>query len=108
MTIKKRKGCNKKTGRCLLTATGSLTIDTVAQNHATLTQVFADYKRFEIDLAPVEEIDCSGIQLLLALQQSARRENKQLTLNAASSAVAEAMDTLQLRQAFDWETGNQD
>jgi anti-anti-sigma factor len=102
MTIKKRKGCNKKSGRCLLAAAGNLTIETIAQNHAELAKLFGDYRHFEIDLAKVEEIDFTGIQLLLALQQSMRKDNKQLTLNSASPAVAEAMGLLQLGQQFDW------
>jgi len=107
MTIKKRKGCNKKTGRCPLTAAGKLTIDTIAQNHAELAKLFNEYRHFEIDLAPVEEIDFTGIQLLLALQQSMGNENKQLTLHNASQAVSEAMDLLQLGQQFDWDTERQ-
>lgn len=102
MTIKKRKGSNKRTGRCLLAATGNLTIDTVSQNHATLAELFADYRDFEIDLSSVEEIDCSGIQLLLALQHSACSDNKRLTLHSASTTVNDAIDLLQLRRQFDW------
>ena len=104
MTIKKRRGCNSKTGRCKLSMTGDLTIDTVAQNHAELTKLFDDYRHFDIDLAALEEIDCSGIQLLLALQHSAGKADKQLTLSSASTAVTDAMDLLRVRQKFNWDT----
>jgi len=107
MTIKKRKGCNKKTGRCLLTVAGSLTIDTIAQNHAELANLFGEYGNFEIDLAAVEEIDFTGIQLLLSLQQSMRTENKQLILQNASQPVSEAMDLLQLGQQFERDSERQ-
>lgn len=106
MTIKKRKGCNKKTGRCLLTVAGDLTIETIAQNHADLARLFTEYERFEIDLSPVEEIDFSGIQLLLALQNSAQQENRQLLLDAPSQPVSEAMRLLQLEPHFDWKAEN--
>lgn len=107
MTFKKRRGCNKKTGRCLLTAAGSLTIDSVAQDHAELVKHFTDYDRFEIDLGSVEEIDFSGVQLLLAMQRSATLDdNKQLSLKSPSQAVADAFDRLHLGPQFDWDDGD--
>lgn len=106
MTIKKRRGCNSKTGRCKLSLAGDLTIETVAQNHVELTKLFDRYRHFDIDLAALEEIDCSGIQLLLALQHSVSTADKQLTLSSAPTAITDAMDLLRVRQQFNWDTAN--
>lgn len=103
MTIKKRKGCSKKTGRCRLRAVGDLTIATVVQNHAELMQYYSDYRHFQIDLSPIEEIDCSGIQLLLALELSTRNDGKQLILESPAAVVTDAMERLHIRDHFNWD-----
>ena len=102
MSIRKLKGSSKKTGKCLLAASGDLTISVISQNHNDLMKFYPDFSSFEFDLSAVEEIDCSGIQLLLAFEYSAQKEGKQLTLNSASAVVTEAMDVININDQFNW------
>ncbi|MDR3430216.1 STAS domain-containing protein [Silvimonas sp.] len=56
---------------------GEITIFRAAELKDTLLQALAlPEPALEIDLSSVEEIDSTGIQLLLALQQEARRQDK--------------------------------
>jgi len=103
MPIKRQKGSSKKTDKCRLAAVGDLTISTVSENHKELLGFYAEYSRLEIDLSAVEEIDCSGIQLLLALNQTAQKEGNQLLLCSASAVAKEAMDVLDIKDEFNWE-----
>jgi len=63
---------------------------------------FHDFDHFEIDMSAVEEVDCSGIQLLLALKLSAEAHAKTMTITAVSEPVSEVMDVLNIKDQFDW------
>ncbi len=102
MAINIQKGSSKKTGHCLLAVGEDMTIYSASQNHEELTGHFSDYSSFEIDLSAVEEIDCSGIQLLLALKYSAEKESKSLTLSSVSDTAAEVMNVLNIKDQFEW------
>lgn len=102
MPIKKQKGSSKKTGKCLLSIAGDMTISVISQNHTELMKFYTEFSSFDINLSAVEDIDCSGIQLLLALKLSAQNEGKQLILNTPSPAVSEAMDVLNIGGQFNW------
>jgi len=102
MPFTKREDSNKKTGSCLLDASSDMTIYSAASNLAEIKDYYAEFNHFELNLSGVEEIDSSGIQLLMALKQSADKDGKQVFLNAISSPVAEIMDLLNIRSHFDW------
>ena len=102
MSFSIQKGSSKKTGHCLLSASDDMTIYSASQNHSDLVEHFANYDNFEIDLSTVEEIDSSGIQLLLALKQSAERESKSVSLSAISETASEVMNVLNIKDQFDW------
>ncbi|MCP3689865.1 MAG: STAS domain-containing protein [Gammaproteobacteria bacterium] len=92
----------KKSGVCQLTADSDMTIYSASQNHQDITDHFAQYSSFEIDLSAVEEIDCSGIQLLLALNHTAQKNSKTLTVTSVSDVAAEVMDVLNITTQFTW------
>ena len=102
MSISLKKGSSKKTGECLLAASEDMTIYSAAKNHDDLVGYFTDYQSFDIDLSAVEEIDCSGIQLLLALKHSAEHESKPLVLSSVSDATTEVMNVLNIKDQFNW------
>jgi len=102
MAFSKLKGSTKKQGVCKLAADADMTIYAAANNHRELVKHYNNFKRFEIDLSAVEEIDSSGIQLLLALKYSAEKDGKHLTLSAASNPVVEVMDVLNIKDQFNW------
>jgi len=102
MSISLKDSSNKESGECQLAAGADMTIYSAANNHEVLVGHFADYSSFDIDLSAVEEIDCSGIQLLLALKHSAEKESKSLVLSSVSDATAEVMNVLNIKDQFTW------
>lgn len=102
MAFSKLKGSNKTKGICKLAADKDMGIYASAKNHQALVKFYADYDRFEIDLSGVEDIDSSGIQLLLALKYSAEKDGKQVILSSASVPVNEVMDLLNITDQFSW------
>jgi len=58
------------------------------------------YKRFELNLSQVEEIDSAGIQLLLAMKNELSRTNKQFKLTAVNGTVAQLLDIYNLTEHF--------
>jgi anti-sigma B factor antagonist len=102
MSFTKREDSDKKKGICVLDASPDMTIYCAANNLAEIKGYYAEFNHFELNLSDVEEIDSSGIQLLLALRQSAAKDGKQVFLNAISNPVAEVMDVLNIRSHFDW------
>jgi anti-anti-sigma factor len=56
---------------------------------------------FELDLSGVTEMDCAGVQLLIAARRSTDESGRVLRLAGSSPAVAEVFRTLQLAPHFD-------
>lgn len=56
---------------------------------------------FEVDLSAVTEMDGAGVQLLLATRKTTQAAGRALRLVAASPAVTEVLETLQLSAHFD-------
>ncbi len=102
MPIQIKKSSDKKTGHCLLAASEDMTIYSASQNHQDLVEHLSNYDSFEVDLSSVEEIDCSGIQLLLALKHSAEKDSKSLVLSSVSDSAAEVMKVLNITNQFNW------
>jgi len=106
MPINLNKKSSKKSGQCLLTISEDMTIYNAAKIHQELIGYFADYSSFEVDLSAVEEIDCSGIQLLLALKYGAENESKSLILSSVSDSAAEVMELLNIKDQFNYSTNH--
>jgi anti-sigma B factor antagonist len=102
MSFTKREDPNQKAGGCLLDASPDMTIYAAASNLAEIKAYYSEFNHFELNLSTVEEIDSSGIQLLLALNKSAAKDGKQVVLNAISAPVSEVMDVLNIKSHFDW------
>ena len=102
MAFSKHKKTSKKSGRCVLSAGIDMSIYAAQQNHDEVMKHYSDFDSFEIDLSTVEEIDCSGLQLLLALKHSSDKDGKKVLLQQPSIAVVEAMEVVNLKDKFDW------
>ncbi len=55
---------------------------------------------FELDLSEVTEMDCAGVQLLIAARRSSQESGRTLRVAGSSPAVAEVFQTLQLASHF--------
>jgi anti-anti-sigma factor len=76
---------NKK--KCTATVSGDMTIYTSAEYQQALVGACPAGKEFKLDLSEVEEMDTSGLQLLLSLQHHMTGSAKGLQLEAASDVV---------------------
>jgi anti-sigma B factor antagonist len=102
MAFIKQKLSHKEPGKCVLLADGDMSIYAAEQNHAELNRFYPDFEDFELDLSAVEEIDSSGIQLLVALQQSVMKDGKKMSLISVSQPVDEVMEILNIKDQFNW------
>lgn len=79
---------------------GSLDIYAAAELHAQLLQWLAAHPRLELDLSAVDDIDSSGVQLLMAAKRHARTQGRSLHLVAHSAAVLRTLELCQLLGYF--------
>lgn len=73
--------------RCQIAMTGELNIYTATEWRDRLINESTGHEDIEIDLSDVDEIDCAGLQLLLALQRQTGNEGRQLHFARCSGAV---------------------
>lgn len=77
---------------------GEFTIYTAAESKQQLMDILHEHSALDIALDGVEEIDTSGVQLLLLVQREARTLGKTLSLSGASPAIQEVIDLLDLAE----------
>lgn len=78
---------------------GELTIAFAAQQRETLLTMLAeDPPDLLLDLGQIEACDSSGVQLLVALQRSARERGRHLRITDASAPVKQALATYALSE----------
>ena len=102
MSFNKREDSRRKTDSCLLDASADMTIYYAADNLTEIKGYYSQFNHLELNLSAVEEIDSSGIQILLSLVQNAKKDGKQVVLSQISDPVIEIMDLLNIRSHFDW------
>ena len=83
-----------------LSAGEELTIYTAAQQKEDLLSQLQAGQGLEIDLSQVQEIDSSGIQVLMLLKREADEKHKALHLANHSQSVVEAFELLDLAGFF--------
>lgn len=79
---------------------GELTIYRAAELRAALLAALEAGPALALDLSGCTEIDCAGVQLLLAAQRSAAEAGGAVRLQARSEAVDDALATLGLAERF--------
>ncbi len=79
---------------------GDLTIYHAAEARSRLGEELARDPELEVDLSGIEELDTSGVQVLLWLKAEARAQGQSLPFTSHSPAVLEVFDQLNLAAAF--------
>ena len=87
-------------GEPALSLLGELNIYAVLEAREQLTHALQDLPALQLNLSGIEELDTSGVQLLVWLKAEATRLGKPLTLVAHSPAVVEVFDLLQVAGLF--------
>ena len=88
----------KKSGLCQIQ--GEMTIYQAAEMREKLHQGFLKCAQMEVDLSEVDEIDSSGMQLLLALKRAGKEADKSLKYVNHSPAVVELIELFGLAEYF--------
>ena len=101
MALKIGQDSNKAKGLCHLVIDEDMTIYVIDQLKQEISKILGGYKRFELDLSGIEEIDSAGIQLLLALKGELMQQQKSFKLSIASTPVESLLDTYGLADWFD-------
>lgn len=73
--------------RCQIAIQGELNIYTATEWRDRLITETAGQQDVDLDLGEVGEIDCAGLQLLLALRRQIGNEGRQLCITRSSEAV---------------------
>jgi anti-sigma B factor antagonist len=102
MSFTKREDSNQQTVSCVLDVSADMTIYSAANNLSEIKGYYSKFSHIELNLSGVEEIDSSGVQILLALVQNAKKDGKQVVLSEISAPVTEIMDMLNIRSHFNW------
>jgi anti-sigma B factor antagonist len=82
-----------KRGSVLLS--GEMNIYTARETAEKLLPLLRNAKSPAVDLGQVAELDCSGLQILLAARRDAVAAGKDLRILAASAAVRDVLDLTQ-------------
>ncbi|MDD4887441.1 MAG: STAS domain-containing protein [Thiomonas sp.] len=85
---------------CSVALQGALDIYAAAQVRERLADLIAQHPLIELQLAEVDEIDASGVQILLAAKQQASNLEHNLRLSAHSPAVIDALELCGLLAYF--------
>jgi len=89
-------------GHLRLLVNGGFTIFQAAEYKPQLLGVIDNADdMLEVDLSGVEEIDTTGLQLLLLMKREAALQYKQLFFNGVSPAVQSLIDLLHLQDVFE-------
>lgn len=84
----------------ILPLEGGLTIYSAGENMALLLHAMAPDTELELDLSALDEVDCSGLQLLIMAKQEANRIGCELRLTNHSPMVIEAFELSGLASFF--------
>ena len=100
MTFNIDKTRSSAGGLCRVIIDGDMTIYAIESLKLAFEKTFDDYHCFELNLSGVEEIDSSGIQLLLALRKELALRDKEFRIMAPSNEVDKFLDAYEIRDKF--------
>lgn len=103
MALKRERGSNKTKGLCKLAIDEDMTIYAIEALKKGLSDEIDTYKRFELNLSAVEEVDSAGIQLLLAFKNELVQNKKELKITAVSGAVDKLLKDYGIGDHFNME-----
>lgn len=80
---------------------GELTIYTAAALQQLLLDALNAGSKVEIDLSEVSEMDCAGLQLLIAARREAARQGKPIHIAGSSQVVLDLLELCALSGIID-------
>ena len=87
---------------CQASLSGEATIYNASENKKTLAGAFANkaINEMELDLSGVEEMDLTGVQLVILMHKEANATGKTFTVAAHSRTTLDVFKTLGLLESF--------
>src|SRR5579872_2922584 len=80
-----------------LKITGALDINTVAEIHTALRELFSHPSNLSLDLSEIETCDAAGLQLLQSAEKTAETSARRLEFVGVPAAVRDTASALGLR-----------
>lgn len=90
----------KKKGVGYLAVNDEMTIYTAAAQKSELLGYLSDVNELELNLAGVTEIDSAGLQILMAMKNTAQSLGREIRFTQHSKAVIEVLELLKLSTRF--------
>jgi ABC-type transporter Mla MlaB component len=78
----------------------SMTIYEAMEIRDSFAAALRKYQNIEVDLSQVVEIDCTGLQLMVALKNDALKQNKSMTFSGHSREVIALLDLFNMNAFF--------
>lgn len=78
----------------------NMTIYEAMELQTLFSETLAEHDLIEVNLANVAEIDCAGLQLMVALKNDAIEQEKSMTFTAHSHEVIALLDLFNMTQFF--------
>lgn len=85
---------------CKLKFEGEMTIYAAATTHQEMNELCADFNSFDIDLSEVDEIDTTGVQILLALKAQVELKEGSLVLSNITPAIKDVLEVFEIKSMF--------
>jgi len=87
MPIIELEGTDKEAGLCKIGITGDMTIYAAEELKTALDALDKNYKDFEFNLSEVEEIDTSGVQILMVFTNHIRAKENRCSIKHSNEEV---------------------
>jgi len=86
--------------KCALLKPQSMTIYEAAELQGLFVTTLAEYRQLQVDLSAVAEIDSAGLQLMVALKNTALKEKKSVAFSAHSREVITFLELFNMTGYF--------
>lgn len=91
---------NTQDGVCQMTISGDLKIYDAIKTKEEVLKDFSSFRELKLDVSQIEELDASGLQLLILLRKEAKLQQMRFELVAASTPVMKLLELYRLRDWF--------
>jgi len=91
---------SKKRSKIALLKPESMTIYEAMELRILFSETLAAHEQIDVNLSDVAEIDCAGLQLMVALKNDAMKQKKTMAFTAHSREVIAFLDLFNMTRFF--------
>ena len=78
----------------------SMTVCDALEIQRLFLTALKEYQKIEVDLSKVIDIDCAGLQLMVALKNDAQKQQKEMVFNRYSAEVSDLLALFNMNDFF--------